>query len=378
MKKILIAPNSFKGSANSVTAAEYFYGYLTEMGREIDCTVLPISDGGDGFLEVCTNLFDLEKRIYQITTPFDNSLMEVAVGYDLKNSVVYIESAKVLGLSVIPKEKQKVIELSSKGLGELFLQLTNDNNSGELAINKVIIGIGGTGTNDLGLGMCSISGLKLLDHYDQTLNIVPGEFYKAAKIIWAPDQLPFEIECIVDVQNELLGKDGATYTFASQKGATKGELAVMELGFSKILNLIYNNKLMDRSEKLSGAGGGIPAGLQIFRNAVIIPSKDFITGHLFSSLINQKFDVVITGEGSYDAQSEMGKGAYIVIDQFRNQADKIFLCSGSISQAALSNLPSNVYPVHLKDFFNSEEESIKNLKTGIKKAVQIILKEINS
>ncbi len=378
MKKILIAPNSFKGCANSVTIAGYFSKYLTGIGEDIQCTALPISDGGDGFLEVCSNLYKLELRTYIITTPYDDSVMETIIGYDSKNSVVYIESAKVLGLSVIPKEKQKVIGLSSKGLGELLTLLVKENDSGVLKIKKIIIGIGGTGTNDMGLGMCSKFGLKLKDHYGNSLNILPNDFHNAAEIIWEPIEFPFKIECVIDVQNDLLGKNGATYSFASQKGATKGELAVMELGFSKILNLLYQNNLPDRTEKLFGAGGGLATGLQIFLDAELITAKEFLINNLLDTFSEHKFDVLITGEGSFDNQSPLGKGAYLMIEHFKNQVDKIFLCSGKISETSFTDLPSNVFPIQLKDFFNSEEESIQNIETGIKIASQIIIKEINS
>lgn len=377
MKNVLIAPNSFKGCADSIEVAELFYKHLST-NLNLNCELYPISDGGDGFLHVCKNLYGLELKSFSISTPCDNSQIEVRVGYDKESQTIYIESALVLGLILIPIQKRKVIKLSSKGMGELLNSLIEENQSGNLPIKKIIVGIGGTGTNDLGLGMCSRFGLELKDHFKKLVEIIPGEFHTVSELKWEPVQLPFEIECILDVDNDVLGKSGSTYQFASQKGATKGELAVMELGFTKIINLLYNNKIHDRAKKLYGAGGGLAAGFQIFLNAEFKHSRDFILDNIQNKFKTKSFDILITGEGSFDKQSLSGKGAGTLINYFSNKLDKIYLCSGKIDPTIRESLPSNVRTIQLKDFFESEEESIQSFELGIEKVCSVILKEIDS
>jgi glycerate kinase len=217
----------------------------------------------------------------------------------------------------------------------------------------------------------------MCDHFNNKLDILPEEFHKACKIKWNYNNLPFKIECIIDVENEVIGKSGATYQFGSQKGATRGELAVMELGFTKILNLLYNDRILDQSLKLFGAGGGLSAGCQIFFNAKCVHSTDFIISNLNKKLGNWKPDIVVTGEGSFDEQSLSGKGTATIINYFSKNTDKVFLCSGRVDKSITNRLPSNVVLIQLMDFFNSEEESIQSFETGISKASKIIVEGID-
>ena len=158
--KILIAPDSFKGCADSVSLAVLIQNELKEI-KNFEFEITPISDGGDGFLNVCKNNFQLEEVEYYISTPFDETMMKCKVGYDRLNKSIFIESADVLGLKVIPIQKRKPLKLSSKGLGELILKIKYDVESKKLSCDKIYLGIGGTGTVDFGLGMCSIFGLKI-------------------------------------------------------------------------------------------------------------------------------------------------------------------------------------------------------------------------
>lgn len=377
MKNVLIAPNSFKGCADSTKVAELFYKYLS-VNRDLNLQVFPISDGGDGFLNVCKRLYNIEIKSYIISTPYDESKLEVDVGYELSSRTVFIESALVLGLSLIPMAQRKVIQLSSKGMGELLVKLIEENNSESLLIEKVIIGIGGTGTNDMGLGMCSRFGLKLWGHFNERLNIIPDEFPKVSKMEWQSPKLPFRIECVIDVNNKLLGKSGSTYQFAEQKGATKGELEIMELGFTKIVNLLYSNKIYDPAKMLYGAGGGLGAGFQIFYQAECKHAREFIQNEFVKKFNNQAFDILITGEGSFDTQSLTGKGSYSLIDNHSESIDRVFLCSGKIDSDLRNKVPSNVICIQLRDYFNSDEESINSIEIGIRRACEIILEEINS
>ena len=118
-KKILIAANSFKECADSVTATKYFKDEL-EKNSGLQLVLKPISDGGDGFLNVCREYRKLEILKYRVSTPFNDSKLTVKVGYDRLNKVIYVESAAILGLKIIPKAKRHPVSLSSKGMGDLL------------------------------------------------------------------------------------------------------------------------------------------------------------------------------------------------------------------------------------------------------------------
>ncbi len=274
-QKILIAPNSYKEAADSDRAADLFNKYLDGEGK-FETGILPVSDGGDGFLNACRAVLDLESLNYNITTPYDDSRFDCEAGYDRAEKKIYIESARVLGLRVIPEEKRNPLTLSSKGLGDMLAAIKEDIEKSILDVEEVVIGVGGTGTSDLGLGVCSRFGLELSDIFGKKDRIVPEYYYRIKDIKWNDTVLPFKIKTILDVRNPLLGKKGAARTFGPQKGADRGEVEVMELGFTKIVNIL-KNKGLDRSfDNLSGAGGGLAAGLHLFFNASSIEADNFI------------------------------------------------------------------------------------------------------
>ena len=370
-KTILIAPNSFKECADSAEIANLIDENLTELSN-YNLIKKPISDGGDGFLEVCKNNYGLKIKKYDISTPFDNTKFTCEIGYNEKKRRVYIESANVLGLKVIPKDKRQPVYLSSKGLGELLFILYNEVLEGNILLDEVVIGIGGTGTNDLGLGMCSHFGLKIFDNMNHELGIIPKNFYNAEKIFWDKTILPFKIKVITDVDNPLLGENGATTVFGKQKGLLDKEIISIEKGFNKIYNLLEYNKLCDSSKKLSGAGGGLAAGLSIFFNAEIVQSFKFIL-ELLNDIDLESIDAIITGEGAFDSQSMMKKATGSILEIFDKKNIPVFLCSGTISDETLKNLGENVKAIQLIKYFSTKEESIRKYKVGIKSACREIV-----
>jgi len=368
---ILLAPNSFKECADSVTVSNLFYKYLSPYYR---ITIKPISDGGDGFLNVCKFYFDLEIIEYEVSTPYDDSTFKCDVGLDRINKILYVESADILGLKVIPKEKRHPIFLSSKGLGDLIVSVKNDVEKGKYDINKLIIGIGGTGTIDMGLGICSRFGMKLFDMFGKQVEIIPGNFYKAVSIEWTKTDLPFNLQTIIDVNNSLLGQYGAIRTFGKQKGSSSGEIEVIELSFNKLIKLFQNSGLLDSLSNLPGAGGGIPAGLKIFFGCGIKKADSFIKDDLGIQKLPGKIDAVITGEGSFDSQSLSGKGAGIILEIFKEKNIPIFLCCGKIDRSL--ELSNNIHPIELEEYFSSREETINRFEESIKFASEEISKNL--
>ncbi|MCH7826371.1 MAG: glycerate kinase [Bacteroidetes bacterium] len=345
-KKILLAPNSYKECSSSVEVSELFEKYLnTNNGFEI--FKYPITDGGDGFLDVLNNNNQLINITYPITTPYDNSKFDCTVGYDKKNKIIYIESAKVLGLQLIHQEKRHPLFLSSKGLGELLDHIRKSVINKKININKVVIGVGGTGTNDLGLGLCSVFGMKLIDIDGKETDIIPEFYHNTDKILWSKPELPFIIETIVDVNIPLLGEAGATYQFAAQKGAMETEIELLELGFNKIINILNNNKLNILANSLSGAGGGLAAGLSHFFDAECTSSFENLRADKVLIRMMEQADYVITGEGIFDKTSLLGKGASAIIKISDNLNKKVFLCCGKIEKDSVKMLSKNIIPIEM-------------------------------
>jgi glycerate kinase len=378
IKRILISPNSFKECADALTIAKAIESNLTSL-KQTELIVKPITDGGDGFLNVCHYFFGGEIRKYMISTAYDDSLLECPILYCGNRGEVYIESAEVLGLKNVPMILRNPLMLSSKGLGELIRKVEKDVQHGRIRVKRVYIGIGGTATIDMGMGMMSHLGMSLLDTNDQQLPMLPIYFEKVKKIKYRRFNLSFEIIPVVDVTNPLLGKHGGVKVFGKQKGANIETILTIEQGFNNLLNLFKNNDLQISSNNLSGSGGGIPAAFQIFYNCQLLQAKEFIFYNLnFDKYLSvDPIDYLITAEGLYDKQSGFGKGAGILVTSFNIKVKSVFLICGKISENSMSTLPKNVIPLSLSKYFDSEAESILHYEQGIEKACQQIINHID-
>ncbi|HKI79626.1 MAG TPA: glycerate kinase [Ignavibacteriaceae bacterium] len=364
MKKILLAPNSFKECSGATEICKILSEKL-DTNQNIKTRCIPISDGGDGFLDICKNLFNLDIINYQVSTTYSNDLLNCRIGYSAGSKEIYIESAEVIGLHKIPVDKRHPLSLNSRGLGELLKCIID----AKLDVDKVIIGVGGTGTSDLGLGLCSVFGLELIDFFDKKMEVIPDNFSTTEKFNWENTSLPFDIELVMDVNNPLLGENGAVKTFARQKGATTREIKTLELGFTKIIKLLKNNSLLKDDLWLSGAGGGLAAGLQIFFNAKLLPSEDFIKSNLLGKLDFSDFDLIVTGEGAFNNQSLMKKGAGVILEICEEKKIPVALVCGKIEKELLEKMDNTIYPIELASFFDGDmNKSIKNYKNGLELA----------
>ncbi len=376
--KILIAPNSFKECADSVEISEYIKTSLfrllpNEIRSLITFDLKPISDGGDGFLQVCHRMFGLEFLHFEISYPFSDDKFFCAVAYSEKNKTLYVESSEVLGTKIIPAEFRNPMNLSSKGLGDLLIHINDSCENDILAIERVVIGIGGTGINDLGLGMMQTIGWSFLDAEGKEIEPLPKNFGLIKKINGEKIETPFKIELIVDVDNPLIGEQGASQVFSMQKGATEEEAELMDKGFEKILQLLgVDEKKIDL---LNGAGGGLGAAFELFFDVELKHAADFIVEELkIHDTTNNEYDVVITGEGKFDSKSLMNKGAMLVINEFAPKNVPMYIICGQ-TEGDLPNI-ENLKVIEISEYFNSEEESIQKIDKGIEMACKKIDRDV--
>lgn len=375
---ILIAPDSFKECADSVEIAEYIKTSLfrllpAEVRDQINFDLKPISDGGDGFLQVCQRVFGLEFLHFDISYPYSNEKFFCPVAYSEETKTLYIESAEVLGMKQIPAEFRNPLELSSKGLGELLAHINESVENEILAVDKVVIGIGGTGTNDLGLGMMREIGWKFYDDDENEIDPIPANFNKIKSFEGEKIEVPFKIELVVDVDNPLIGDQGASIVFSLQKGATPDEAEEMDRGFQDVLSVLgISEKKIDL---LNGAGGGLTAAFELFFDVQIRYATEFIVDELkIHDTNNNNYDLIITGEGQFDAKSLMNKGAMLVVNEFSSKNIPIFIICGQ-SEGDLPQI-ENLHIIEVSEYFNSEEESIDKIDKGIEQACKKIDREV--
>lgn len=301
---IVIAPDAFKESASAMQVAKAIKtGW--QKARPTDTIHLsPVSDGGEGLLDVLKESCEME--LYQTKiTRLDGKKILASYGILKDKKTAVIESARAIGLDLIATDKRNPALASSFGVGELILAALDQN------IHKIIIGLGGSGTNDGGAGLIQALGVQLLNKNNNSIeqggiHLTNLNHLDVSQLDPRLKQVSFQIAS--DVSNPLLGEKGATFTFGRQKGATPEMLIELEQAMTN-----YGEKLDAFAAKKvslmkgSGAAGGIAAGLTAILNAEIVSGADLViqlTG-LKQQLANA--DLVIIGEGKMDAQSVMGK-----------------------------------------------------------------------
>lgn len=370
-KTILLAPNSFKESADSVTISSTIFRFL-EADKNYKLIEKPLSDGGDGFLNVCEKIFNTNRLTYYIQRVYDNQSKPVYLLHSQEERSIYIESAEIIGLKEVPSDLRNPLYFSTKNLGNLLEQLSNSVKKKDVHIEKVVIGVGGTATVDFGLGLASVFSLKVFDENDNELEVIPANYLKVKRIAYSKTSLPFKIEVIADVTTPLFGSNNAIQLYSKQKGVTIDQTNYLNKGFNNIYNILKNNKIIESDKKMNGSGGGLAAGLKIFLGASIKPAEKFIEHEILCDVDTSEIDAVITGEGAFDKQSFEDKGAYIIIKKFKDFNIPVFLICGKFDKSVIKMLPDNVIVLELQKHFSSIEESIKNYKIGLRKVTEII------
>lgn len=321
--KILIACDKMKGTFSSKSIGELIASIIDNYNSNIDTEVIQVSDGGDGFIDSLrwhNNFSRWEFLSYNAA----KRKIQSHYLYNIYNRTAVLESALTLGISKLAVNEKHILQLSSYGLGFDISRVAEVRKP-----QKIVVGIGGTSTNDLFIGGAAALGYKFIDGNGHELDPIPVNYLKISHII-KPNILPSaEFYAAVDVKNPLLGINGATNIYAPQKGASPNEIEILENSFTHLSEIIKNDLGIDVTKiDGAGAGGGIGGGLAAFLNAKIISGADFVLDNIG---IDQKIsdsDLVITGEGSFDKQSLMGKITGNIITRCKKQNKKVLIISG--------------------------------------------------
>lgn len=345
--KILVISDSFKGSLSSNEIGNIIKSEL----KEHDVDIIPISDGGEGFIESINSFLELEKIT---VNTYDAILREIEVEYAVCKTRAFIELAKVCGLSLLEDEKRNPLYTTTYGLGIVIKDAINK------GYKDIYLGIGGSSTNDLGIGLLTALGLytnnQALNNNDlkDIISINNMELNESLKNI--------RITILSDVDNILLGENGATYTFALQKGAL--DLNILENNIKSFINLINDNNYPYK--KGAGASGGVGYGLMKFVNAKLILGIDFILDNIDYQNLQNKYDYIITGEGRIDEQTRYGKVVSGIIKKTMNKNKVIVISGVNNLDNGLGVKTYSVVP-EICSYSESIEEPEHNLRKLIKK-----------
>jgi glycerate kinase len=361
--RLLLAPNSFKECAQSCVVAELMRRECAKRG--IDARVLPLSDGGDGFVRACAAVLPLQLTSQTIRRCYDDKATAAEFAWDPISRTRYLESANIIGLKNVPQMARDPLHLNTENLGRLLHACRHT--------SHVVIGVGGTATNDLGLGLCRPFGLRLFDARGSELDIEPAQYPSVARIV-LPTRAPYIIDAVLDVRIPLAGRIGTAHVFARQKGATDQDVLVLEQGTKNILRILRLQHGIDLRRRMVGAGGGLCIGLSLISPLRIIRSRDFMyrTLHLKEAVASS--DVIVTGEGRFDAQSLLEKATGVLVGEALRQRKEIIVVTGRVDTTVKKKVKSKLLSfIELTAMFGTDEAAMRHFKKGISHAMQEIL-----
>lgn len=302
--KIVVAPDSFKGSLTAIEVSDAIEQGIREVFPEAEIIKIPMADGGEGTVECLVNATRGEILRERVTGPLGD---EVSAHYgilgDKKTAV--IEMAAASGLTLVPEGKRNPLITTTYGTGQLIEAALDQ------GCRKMIIGIGGSATNDGGAGMLQALGVKLLNQEGKEIGFGGRELKKIVKIdISCMDNRLSDIKVLVasDVNNPLCGPQGASRIYGPQKGATPEIIEELDESlayFAEIIKRDLNKDIKDIPG--AGAAGGLGASLMAFLNAELRPGIEIIVEAVKLDQAIKDADLVITGEGKIDSQTIYGK-----------------------------------------------------------------------
>lgn len=318
--KWLIAPNAFKGTIEADRAADLIKSAIIESNPTHEVSVCPIADGGDGTCHLLSDILELEK-INAIACGPLGSPMGGFFSIETATQTAFLDVSTVSGIKWLKEFQKDPWTCSSYGTGELVVK------SIELGAKEIVLGLGGSATVDMGTGILRALGFLFLDKDGREIPVFsPGFLSKAAHIqqTKAISDLKFTILC--DVENTYFGDRGAIPVFGPQKGLKEADFEEFEQASHNVFDLLRKKSKLDLTDKKGfGAAGGIALGLSAFFKTQLVSGAQYFFEKVKIADRIQNADIVITGEGRYDHQSDEGKGSHELLKLAHSLGKEIWL-----------------------------------------------------
>lgn len=328
--KILIASDSYKGSLSTMQVAEQIKKGVRKVFDDAEFMCVPVADGGEGTVDAMISTLGGEYRYVDVTAP-DGRRIKAKYGV-LDSGKVVLEMAAASGLPLVPKEQRNVMKATTYGTGELLKAALEEE------CDQIYIGIGGSATNDGGIGMAQALGYCFLDASGKEVGYGGAELSKIVRIDTSnvDERLKKKnITVMCDVTNPLCGELGASAIYGPQKGAAPEQIAELDRGLRHLAEVIKEQLGLDLIDMPgAGAAGGLGAGLVAFADANI---KSGIEAILDVSNFAERLewaDLVLTGEGRIDQQSAFGKVISGISSMAKKKDIPVIAVCGSIEYGA--------------------------------------------
>lgn len=325
--KFVLAPDSFKESLTAQEVADAMEIGIKKVFPNAECVKVPMADGGEGTVQSLVDGTDGKIYEVSVTGPL-GKIVNARYGILGDNETAVIEMAEASGIHYVEKENRNPLITTTYGTGEVIKEALNK------GVKKIIIGIGGSATNDGGAGMIQALGGRLLDKEGNDLSFGGGSLDKLDRIDLTKfderiNKVKVEVAC--DVNNTLTGEEGASAIFGPQKGATPDLVKLLDKNLGHYAQIVKEQLGKDMAnEKGAGAAGGLGFALLTFCNGELKPGIDIVIEYSNLDTKIQGASYVLTGEGSIDGQTKFGKTPYGVAQVAKKYDIPVIAVAGNV------------------------------------------------
>lgn len=364
MQNFILVPDSFKGTLSAIEVCNIMKSSIKNLYKDANIISVPVADGGEGTVDAFLYALGGEKKSIWVSDAFNEQ--KILAHYAmLKDDIAVIEMAACAGLPLV-KNRLEADKTTTFGVGELIIDAINS------GAKKIILGLGGSATNDGGCGMATALGVKFKDEQDQEFIPTGGTLSQIYKIdmnnIYSKIK-DIEFISMCDVDNPLCGKLGASAVFAPQKGADEDMVKSLDEGLAHLAKIIKRDLHIEVKDiKGAGAAGGLGAGSIAFLQSKLTKGIDVILDTINFDKLVSKADIVFTGEGKFDSQSLYGKVVMGVANRSQKYKTPVIVVTGAIGE----NI-QEAYNKGITAIFSINKEPMEFSKSALKSKENMIL-----
>lgn len=364
MQNFILVPDSFKGTLSAIEVCNIMKSSIKNLYKDVNIISVPVADGGEGTVDAFLYALGGEKKSIWVSDVFNEQKI-LAYYAMLKNDIAVIEMAACAGLPLV-KNRLEPDKTTTFGVGELIIDAINN------GAKKIILGLGGSATNDGGCGMAAALGVKFKDEQNQEFIPTGGTLSQIYKIdmnnIYSKIK-DVEFISMCDVDNPLCGKLGASAVFAPQKGADEDMVKLLDEGLAHLAKIIKRDLHIEVKDiKGAGAAGGLGAGSIAFLQSKLTKGIDVILDTIKFDELVSKADIVFTGEGKFDSQSLHGKVVMGVANRSQKYKTPVIVVTGAIGE----NI-QEAYNKGITAIFSINKEPMEFSKSALKSKENMIL-----
>lgn len=375
IKTFVLAPDSFKESMTAEQACNAMQRGIQQIFPKAKCIHVPMADGGEGTVDALVHALNGQKVFCEVQGPLPHQKIQTYFGLVDDGQTAIMEMAKANGIDLLQREERNPLLISTFGTGQMIRYAL------DLGVKKIIIGLGGSVTNDAGSGMAQALGVKFLDQFDNEIQACGGSLNQISKIdISQLDTRLKDVEILIasDVNNPLCRGNGASYVFAPQKGATPEMVKQLDANLQYFASLV-ESALNINVQNIAGAGaaGGLGFGLMAFAHANIQSGASLIIEQIGLAEKIAEADYVFTGEGSIDFQTKFGKTPWAVAQVAKQLNKPVYAFAGRVGDDIGPLFDEGFTQIISINEPNCDlETALKNAEKNLEKAVSLTFKNI--